>query len=388
MLSLLNKARKSLGLLMALAFALTLAACNTPAPSGGPSLPTGKSVPVALLVPAGSGQASDDLLARSIQNAVQMAIADMPGVKIDLRIYNTAADPATAGAMASKAVDEGAVVILGPVYAQEANAAGLAVASRGVNVLSFSNNVDIAGGNVFVLGQTFDNTAARLASYAVSHGVTQIMVLHDQNASGVIGAAAIQRSVAAAGGVVSGTVAYEFSQNGIVQAISGIAGQINASGAQAVFLTADTSGALPLVSQLLKDNGVDPTVTRFIGLTRWDIPGATLALPGIQGGWFALPDPSIMDQFNARYQSSYGAPPHPIASIAYDGMAAIGALAKSGGSLSIASLTQGAGFAGVTGAFRLNADGTNARALSVAQVVDGQVSIIDAAPRSFSGAGF
>ena len=388
MLSLLNKARKSLGLLMALAFALTLAACNTPAPSGGPSLPTGKSVPVALLVPAGSGQASDDLLARSIQNAVQMAIADMPGVKIDLRIYNTAADPATAGAMASKAVDEGAVVILGPVYAQEANAAGLAVASRGVNVLSFSNNVDIAGGNVFVLGQTFDNTAARLASYAVSHGVTQIMVLHDQNASGVIGAAAIQRSVAAAGGVVSGTVAYEFSQNGIVQAISGIAGQINASGAQAVFLTADTSGALPLVSQLLKDNGVDPTVTRFIGLTRWDIPGATLALPGIQGGWFALPDPSIMDQFGARYQSSYGEPPHPIASIAYDGMAAIGALAKSGGSLSTASLTQGAGFAGVTGAFRLNADGTNQRALSVAQVVDGQVSIIDAAPRSFSGAGF
>ena len=388
MLSLLNKARKSLGLLMALAFALTLAACNTPAPSGGPSLPTGKSVPVALLVPAGSGQASDDLLARSIQNAVQMAIADMPGVKIDLRIYNTAADPATAGAMASKAVDEGAVVILGPVYAQEANAAGLAVASRGVNVLSFSNNVDIAGGNVFVLGQTFDNTATRLASYAVSHGVTQIMVLHDQNASGVIGAAAIQRSVAAAGGIVSGTVAYEFSQNGIVQAISGIAGQINASGAQGVFLTADTSGALPLVSQLLKDNGVDPTVTRFIGLTRWDIPGATLALPGIQGGWFALPDPSIMDQFSARYRSSYGAPPHPIASIAYDGMAAIGALAKSGGSLSIASLTQGAGFAGVTGAFRLNADGTNERALSVAQVVDGQVSIIDAAPRSFSGAGF
>jgi len=388
MLSLLNKARKSFGLLLAAAFALTLAACDTPAPTGGPSLPDGKAVPVALLVPAGSGQASDDLLARSIQNAVQLAIADMPGVKIDLRVYNTAADPATAGAMASKAADEGAVVILGPVYAQEANAAGLAVASRGINVLSFSNNVDIAGGNVFVLGQTFDNTASRLASFAVSQGVSQIMVLHDQNASGQIGAAAIQRSVAAAGGTVSGTVAYEFSQNGIVQAISGIAGQINASGAQGVFLTADTSGALPLVSQLLKDNGVDPTTTRFIGLTRWDIPSATLALPGIQGGWFALPDPSIMGQFGARYQSSYGEPPHPIASIAYDGMAAIGALANSGGSLSSASLTQGAGFAGVTGAFRLNADGTNERALSVAQVVDGQVSIIDAAPRSFSGAGF
>lgn len=388
MLSLLNKARKSLGLLMAAATALMLAACDTPAPTGGPAVPSGRPVPVALLVPAGSGQASDDLLARSIQNAVQLAMADMPGVQIDLRVYNTAADPGTAGAMAAKAVDEGAVVILGPVYAQEANAAGLAVASRGVNVLSFSNNVDIAGGNVFVLGQTFDNTAARLSSYAASHGVSQVFVLHDQTPAGEIGAAAIQRSVAASGGVVAGTASYEFSQNGIVQSIGGIASRITTSGAQGVFMTADTAGALPFVSQLLKDNGVDPAVTRFIGLTRWDIPAATLALPGVQGGWFALPDPAIMDQFNARYIGTYGEPPHPIASIAYDGMAAIGALAKSGSALSTASLTQGAGFAGVTGAFRLNADGTNSRALSVAQVVDGRVSIIDAAPRSFSGAGF
>ena len=388
MLSLLNKSRKSLGLLIALVTALALAACDTPAPTGGPSVPSGKPVAVALLVPAGSGQASDDLLARSIQNAVQLAIADMPGVQIDLRVYNTAADPATAGAMASKAVDEGAAIILGPVYAQEANAAGLAVASRGVNVLSFSNNVDIAGGNVFVLGQTFDNTAARLAGYATRNGVSSIFVLHDQTGAGEIGAAAIQRAVAASGGSVAGTASYEFSQNGIVQAIGGIGARVNASGAQGVFLTADTAGALPFVSQLLKDNGVDPALTRFIGLTRWDIPAATLALPGIQGGWFALPDPAIMNQFNTRYVASYGEPPHPIASIAYDGMAAIGALSKSGGNLSTAALTQGAGFAGVTGAFRLNGDGTNSRALSVAQVVDGQVSIIDAAPRSFAGAGF
>jgi hypothetical protein len=37
-------------------------------------------------------------------------------------------------------VAEGAQVILGPVFAQEANAAGVAVAASGVNVLSFSNN--------------------------------------------------------------------------------------------------------------------------------------------------------------------------------------------------------------------------------------------------------
>lgn len=389
MLSLLKGARKSLVLILAGLMSLTLAACDTSvAPPTGPAAPSGRPVPVALLVPAGSGQASDELLARSIQNAVQMAMGDLSGVTIDLRVYNTAADPATAAVMAAKAVDEGAAIILGPVYAQEANAAGLAVASRGVNVLSFSNNVDVAGGNVFVLGQTFDNTASRLASYAVGHGVSQIAILHDQTQAGEIGAAAIERGMQGAGGTVVANLAYEFSQNGIVNAIRGLVTQIQGSGAQGVFLTADTSGALPLVSQLLKDNGINTETTRLIGLTRWDIPAATLALPGVQGGWFALPDPAIYGQFDARYQSAYGEPPHPIASLGYDGIAAIGALARSGANLSAAALTQPAGFAGVTGAFRLNPDGSNTRALAVATIIANQVSVIDPAPRSFEGAGF
>lgn len=383
MLSLSTLARKALYRLAGVVTLLSLAACGeAPVPSGGAGI--GTRVPVALLVPAGSGQASDELLARSLQNAVGLAMGDLSGVTIDLRVYNTAADPKTAAAMATKAVNEGAAIILGPVYAQEANAAGLAVASRGINVLSFSNNTAIAGGNVFVLGQTFDNTAARLASYAVGHGVGQIMIVSDQTPAGAAGAAAIQRGVASAGGSVVGAATYEFSQNGIVQAISGITEQVRSSGAQGVFLTADTSGALPLVSQLLKDNGVNPEMTRFIGLTRWDIPAGTLALPGVQGGWFALPDPAIYTLFADRYQATYAEPPHPIASLAYDGIAAIGALARSGANLSAAALTQAAGFAGVTGAFRLLGDGTNERALAVAQVVNGQVSVIDPAPRSFA----
>ena len=38
-----------------------------------------------------------------------------------------------------EAVAEGAQIILGPVFAQEANAAGVAVAGQGVNGLAFSN---------------------------------------------------------------------------------------------------------------------------------------------------------------------------------------------------------------------------------------------------------
>ena len=387
MLSFLRRAVRPAALLAAALSLTGVVACTPVAPiAAGPG--DGGAVTVALLVPGGSGQATDDLLARSLQDAARLAIADLGGAaRIDLRVYNTAGSPAQAQAVAVQAVGEGAEIILGPLYAAEANAVGAAVAGRGVSVLSFSNNTAIAGGNVFILGQTFDSTAARLARYAVRQGLGRIQVVHERTTAGEAGRAAIEAGVQRAGGTVAGVSNYEFSQNGIVAAVPGIVAQTRANGANAVFLTADTAGALPLVTQLLADNGVDPSVTRFIGLTRWDIPAATLALPGVQGGWFALPDPGLYQQFTARYQAAFGTAPMPISGLAYDGIAAIGALARGGRNLSPAALTQGAGFAGVGGIFRFRSDGSNERGLAVAQVRDSQVVVIDPAPRSFGGAG-
>jgi ABC-type branched-subunit amino acid transport system substrate-binding protein len=390
MLSAIRGACKSLARLLLVVPVLLLAAC---VPSGGPSADKGpkvdasQPVAVALLVPGGSGQASDALLASSLENAARLAMADLNGVTIDLRVYQTGGDPGTAQAMAIKAMDDGAKIILGPVFAQEANAVGVAAAGRGIAVLAFSNNTEIAGGNVFVLGPTFDNTARRLAGYAVRQGKNRVMIVHDKNTAGELGKAAVQKGVSAAGGTVVAVASYEFSQNGVTGAAAGIVKTAKETGASAVFLTADTAGALPLLTQSLADNGLDKSATKFLGLTRWDIPSATLALPGVQGGWFAMPDPALFAQFQSRYQSAYGETPHPIAGLAYDGIAAIGALVRSGKDLGPSGLTQNAGFVGVTGIFRLRADGTNERGLAIAEIRNSQVFVIDAAPRSFAGAG-
>jgi hypothetical protein len=141
---------------------------------------------------------------------------------------------------------------------------------------------------------------------------------------------------------------------------------------------------------MLPENGVDRDVVKFIGLTRWDIPAATLALPGVQGGWFALPHPGMTAKFNARYNAAFGKSPHAIASLSYDGIAAIGALVKSGKSnaLTTSGLTQGSGFVGASGIFRLRNDGTNQRGLAIAQIQNKRAVIVDAAHSSYGGAGF
>jgi ABC-type branched-subunit amino acid transport system substrate-binding protein len=376
--------------LLPVAALMGLAACDPAAPPArGPVVDTSAPVAVALLVPSGSGTAGDQVLAQAIENAARLAMADLGEVRIDLRVYPTGGQSSGAQAAAARAADEGAAIILGPVFAAEAAAAGGAVRSRGINVLSFSNNPDIAGGNVFILGSTFQNTAERLIGYAARQGQRRVMIVHDRTPAGEVGRAAAARAVAARGATLVGTGSYEFSQDGVVQAVPALVAQARAGGADAVIFTADSAGALPLITQLMRDNGLGPDTARFIGLTRWDIPPATLSLPGLQRGLFALPDPALYGQFEARYQAAYGAPPHPIAGLAYDGMAAIGALVRQGraDALGAGALTQAAGFAGVNGVFRLRPDGTNERALAVAEVQGGRAVIVEAAPRSFAGAG-
>ena len=390
MISVLSLTRKPLAWIALVLFSMILTACNPTGIGTGPSINTGKPVPVALLVPGGSGNGGDDVLASSLVNAARLAISDLDGVKIDLRVYNTAGAPDQASTAARQAVNEGAKIILGPVFAEAANAAGVAVAGRNINVLAFSNNTSIAGGNVFVLGPTFQNTANRLVRYSVARGKPHIMIVHGQDAAELAGRDAISRAVSNSGASQAGVTSFELSQQGVINAIPQISGDIKARAAQSVFFTSGTSGALPFLAQLLPENGVDPAQTQFIGLQRWDIPATALALPGVQGGWFAIPDPNLSANFQNRYTAAFGETAHPIAGLAYDGIAAIGALVKAGqaDALTKTALTQGAGFVGVNGVFRLLSDGTNERGLAVAQIQDNQVIVIDPAPRRFGGSGF
>jgi ABC-type branched-subunit amino acid transport system substrate-binding protein len=375
----------------ALAF---LAACDLPVPSAsgnsGQTINPSAPIQVALLVPGGTGQTEFDIIASGLENAARMAIADLNGAQIDLRVYNTGRDPAQAAQVAAVAVAEGAQIILGPLDAESANAVGLTVAASNVNVLSYSNNPAVAGGNVFVLGKTFGNISDRLVSYAASQGVNRFMIVHQDDLAGAVGRDAIATSIRSSGGTIAGVESYTFSQQGIFSRAPAIAAAANRNAAQAVFVTDTIQGGLSILATSLDDQGLSSTNTPFIGLTQWDVLSSQpAALPALQNGLFAKGNAGREAAFDNRYQATYGTAPHPLASIAYDGIAAIGALAATGDriALTTASLTRASGFAGATGIFRLRRDGSNQRALAVARIVDNQIVIVDPAPQSFGRGG-
>ena len=374
---------------------MALAACEpvgigASGPQTGQMIDPSKPVQVAMLVPAGTGSADLDWLARSLTNSAKMAAADARGATIDLRVYEAGSDPAQAVAQANKAADEGAKIILGPLFADSANAVGNAMAPKGINVLSFSNNTDIAGGNVFVLGNTFDNVADRLVKFGVGNGKRRILMVAEDDAAGQVGARAIERAIQKNGGTLAGSVTHPLSKQGIDAIVPNVSQAALSGNVDAVFLTANQGAVLPYLTDKLADAGVTSATVQMMGLTRWDQPSARLQLRGTQGGWFAIPDTAMKAQFDQRYRQAYGETPHDLGALGYDGVAAIAALVRAGkrNALTTAGLTQNSGFAGVGGAFRLRRDGTNERALAVATIRNNQLVVLDPAPRSFGGFGF
>lgn len=363
-----------------------LAACDPASLSVGGGASGGR-VPVAVLVPSGAADANVATLGQNLANAAKLAAADLEGVEIDLRIYDTGGQADRAGQLARQAIDEGASVIIGPLFAEAANAAGLVAAQEGIPVISFSNNTAVAGGNVFVLGPTFDNTAGRLLDYARRQGLSSALIVHGETEAERVGRDAIRRAAAANGISIASATGFAMSQEGVVAAVPTIVQQAQSSGADMLFLTSNTDTALPIIAQLLPDNGLTPDTIQYVGLTRWDVPASAVSLPGVQGGWFAIPDTAAVSRFASRYSAAYGAAPHAVAGLGYDAVAAVGALAREGKRITPDTLVQARGFAGASGAFRLLQNGGNQRALAVATIENRIVRVLESAPTSFGRAG-
>ena len=372
----------------------TIAACqhtvSPQRPVAQPEPPIEPIRQVALLVPKGSTDANHDTFARNLENSAKLAIADRPGTNLILKVYSTLGSAAGAAEAARIAIDDGADIIIGPVFSEATEVVARIAERHGINVLSFSNNSTVAGGNVFVLGHTHENAADRILKFAEDQGHARVFVVHAQTSAGEISRNAVSNAAARSGLAFAGSASYNFTMDDVIASARPTAEAILLNQADLIVFAADAAGALPLLVQLIPEHGVDPTKLKFAGLTRWDTPPSTLSIKGVQGGWFTLPDPDRSLNFSNRYRFAYGVPPHPLASLGYDGIAAVEMLVgldRSADSREVAAATS-QGVFGATGLFRFQTNGIVERALAVAEVTDNAAVIVSPAPAQFEDFAF
>jgi branched-chain amino acid transport system substrate-binding protein len=373
---------------LVLAVATLLAACSvvpkgppktvdTPTQPTGPTpgLPTDATRHrIALLVPLTGTNAA---VGESIANAATMAVMDTGGKAIRVTTYDTAANPAAA---AQKALADGNRLILGPLLAEDVRIIAPLAQAASVPVVSFSNDVSVAGQGVYLLGFVPTQSVERTVIYARSRGLTRFAALVPNTTYGQRASTAFVRSVQAGGGTLITVESYDRNPGAIQAAVR----KMMASASADAILIADSGRVAVQVVPLIRKGG--NATARILGTELWNTEGSLAQSGAMQGAWFSSASDGIYNQLATKYRTRYSKSPFRLASLGYDAVLLINKIGlkwRVGTPFPTMELGDAGGFTGIDGAFRFGRDGIAYRALEVQQINSAGFTVISPAPKTF-----
>jgi branched-chain amino acid transport system substrate-binding protein len=361
-------------------------AANAPAAGPPPTTIGSGQVKVGLILPLSAG-GNAGLAGQAMRNAAEMALAAFSAPNIQLLVEDDAGNADQARVAAQQALDQGAEIILGPLFAQSVSVVGQVTRPRNVPVIAFSTDANVASPGVYLLSFLPESDVERIVQYASAAGKHSYAALVPDNPYGTVVEAAFRQAVARHGGQIIALEHYSHDNTGMANPVRAVAQA--AVRAEALFIP-DGGDAVPGVVQMLESNGVNPKRIQLLGTGLWDDP-RIYATPALEGGWYAAPDAAGYRSFSANYRSHYNQDPVRTATLAYDAVALVAALVKTqpdaAQRFSPQVLTNPSGFTGIDGLFRFRQDGTNERGLAVLRVTASGPQVVSPSPRSFGTSG-
>src|SRR5581483_9819871 len=308
-----------------------------PAPGPGAQIGQGQ-VRVGLILPLSGPSGAG--VGTSLKNAAEMALSDFKNPDLQLLVKDDGGTPQGAQAGAQAAINEGAEIVLGPLFAQSVRAVSQVTRPRNIPVIAFSTDSSVASQGVYLLSFLPESDVRRIVEYAASRGKRSFAGLIPDNAYGAVVQAAFQQDVPQHGGRVVVLEKYPLDPGKIAapaHAVAQAATQIDS-----VFIPDNADSVVQLVQALGADH-VNLKRLQLLGTGVWDDPRT----------------------FSAQYRARYGQDPVRAATLSYDAVALVAALVKTQGPqrFSPQVLTNSSGFSGKDGLFRFRADGTNERGL-------------------------
>jgi ABC-type branched-subunit amino acid transport system substrate-binding protein len=347
------------------------------------SIGTGE-VKVGLILPlSGSGNAG--VAAQSMRNAAEMALAEFNSPDIQLLVKDDGGRAQGAQQVAQQVLDEGAEIILGPLFALTVTPVGQVARTRNVPVIAFSTDANVAAHGVYLLSFLPESDVDRIITYAVSQGRRSYAALVPDNAYGTVVEAAFKQVVPRRGGQIVAFERYPLDKAQMQGPVRNVAQA--AARADAIFVP-DGAEAVGSAVQTLIASGVDTKRVQLLGTGLWE-DAQVFSNPQLDGAWYAGPDTAGFRSFSARYRSRFGQDPVRTASLSYDAVALVAALVKTQGKQRFTEevLTNGSGFAGIDGLFRFRRDGTNQRGLAVLRVSPTGGQTVSPPPKAFGASG-
>jgi ABC-type branched-subunit amino acid transport system substrate-binding protein len=337
-------------------------------------------VRIGMLLPFSNGSPATRALAGAMMKAAELALFDAGNPDVLLITADEGSNPEASAEAARSLLAQGAEIIVGPLFAQAAEAVGPVARDRGVPVISFSTDRKVAGNGVYLLSFLPEGEVHRVIAYTATLGHTKFAGLVPQNAYGDRVGNYFQDDVKSAGGTVTDIEKYAPTAEGI-----GAPAHAVANSKPDTILIAQGGSLLRELASTLAAAGVNVEQVKLLGTGLWD-DQTTSKDPLLAGGLFAAPSPDANLAFETKYHNVYGLNPPELASLAYDAVSLVTLL--SNGTpykrFTAQALTDPNGFGGVDGIFRFHPDGTSERGLAVMEIqAGGGFRIVSPAPKTF-----
>jgi ABC-type branched-subunit amino acid transport system substrate-binding protein len=310
---------------------------------------------------------------------------------------DTGGNAAGAAGAARAVIGDGARLILGPLLAPEVEAVKPIAQEAHVNVIAFSTVTTLAGGNVYLMGFLPRQEVVRAVGYARERGLARFAALAPNSPYGHLMADALREAASGSGGSVTKVEFFDPRAGDVSPAIQrllpgGAAEPPPVSPPTTSFealLLPEGGARLKQIAAQVKGAGGNPNPLQLLGSGVWDTPDIG-SDPALVGGWFAASPPEARQDFERRFNATYGHNPPRLASLGYDAaaLAAVLARGQTGEPFSQQAILNPSGFTGVDGLFRFTPGGLVQRGLAVLEIVPQGTTVVSPAPQSFQDLGY
>ncbi len=367
-------------------------ACNTqPANNNKVEIEINQAIRIGLFLPTKHKNQIVKDKAKNYYNSAKLAAEDLRPMPLEIILYETDGTPETIQKKAEEAVNDDIQIAIGTLDNAEALPLATILKVSGKKLLSFSAHEKPLGHNIFNMGIGKINLADQVLEYSINEGYDNFLVLEGINQEDDIGLADLKRLIMKKKGTILKYVKVSDTSKYLTEVKSIIEKFHSDSRKEAVIILGTPDQNMVFVLASLKELMAESEGSRIqvIGLSRWSTKSNLLTEPALKNAWFPLINKKRINEFLKRYHAFYGSKPSLESAIAYDSIAAIGALIKNSKEtyitdpFSISALTNSSGFLGVLGAFRLLPNGSLERLLGIGESQAGRVKIIKNPPETF-----
>jgi ABC-type branched-subunit amino acid transport system substrate-binding protein len=363
---------------------LLLAACqsknagpdfaNGVAPAEGQSVPGSQPVSaqtlgkgetkVAMLLPlSASGGLGDK--GRKMFDAAKLAMSDLGNDFITLSVQDTRGDSATAKSLVTKAMADGAKIIIGPAEPDAARRLAATSSPTRPPMLVLAENFAGAPG-VYAMALNEADSAAAGAAAIAQKGKRKFVLFVARGPM----AGAIEKRVANGLSITGASLALTmpFDPGTEIEKVAEMTAVVTAP--EGVVIATGDASPVPIL-QALGARGITANKVAIIGTDRW--LERSLADPLYQGTYVAALDRNETGPISDRFKAAYGYAADIDVAYAYDSVALTAGIAGALGAKGFTRevLENRNGFRGSTGVFHFRADGASERSMPLYRIDKG-----------------